>query len=265
MTLSTGKAAPAQLVDARRRPSRCSALAVASAERKDDVKLSAALTRGWSRKTRRCASRHAQDTGETLLEGQGEMHLRVAMERLTGKYGIAVDTHEPRGPLQGDDPRLGQRARPPQEAVRRPRPVRRCRARDQAAAARHGLRSSPRRSPAASCRATTSARSRTGVREYLDSGAARLPGRRRRGDADRRLLPHRRFLRHGLPHRGADRHARGHAAVPAGAARADPQGRDRRAVGGDAAGQRHRLAAARPDPRLRRAARLAGLGRGRGA
>ncbi|MBZ0230366.1 MAG: elongation factor G, partial [Bauldia sp.] len=38
---------------------------------------------------------HVQDTGETVLDGQGEMHLRVALERLTGKYGITVKTHEP--------------------------------------------------------------------------------------------------------------------------------------------------------------------------
>ena len=43
---------------------------------------------------------HVQDTGETLIEGQGEMHLRVALERLTGKYGIAVKTHEPTIPYK---------------------------------------------------------------------------------------------------------------------------------------------------------------------
>jgi elongation factor G len=35
---------------------------------------------------------HRQQTGETLLGGCGEMHLRVAVERLTGKYGLKVDT-----------------------------------------------------------------------------------------------------------------------------------------------------------------------------
>jgi elongation factor G len=31
-----------------------------------------------------------------VLHGQGEMHLRVALERLTGKFAIDVETHEPR-------------------------------------------------------------------------------------------------------------------------------------------------------------------------
>jgi elongation factor G len=40
-----------------------------------------------------------------------------------------------------------------------------------------------------------------GVRDYL-KGAARLPRGRCRGDADRRLLSHGRFLRHGVPQAG---------------------------------------------------------------
>ena len=43
---------------------------------------------------------HLQDTGETVMEGQGEMHLRVAQERLTGKYGITLRTHEPAIPYK---------------------------------------------------------------------------------------------------------------------------------------------------------------------
>ncbi len=66
-----------------------------------------------------------------------------------------------------------------------------------------------------------------GVIDALEARAARLPGGRCRGDADRRLLSHGRFLRHGVPHRRPHRHRRGAAAMPAGAARADPSGRDR--------------------------------------
>ena len=66
-----------------------------------------------------------------------------------------------------------------------------------------------------------------GRRRIPQAGAARLPGGGRRGGAGRRLLSRRRFLRHGVPHRRPHRHARGHAAVPSGAARADPQGGDR--------------------------------------
>ena len=62
--------------------------------------------------------------------------------------------------LSGDDPQIDHPARPPQEAVRRPRPVRRRGAGDQADAARHAVSNSRKRSSAARCRATISARSR---------------------------------------------------------------------------------------------------------
>ena len=42
-----------------------------------------------------------------------------------------------------------------------------------------------------------------GARDAMNARAARLSGRRRRRDADRRLLPHRQFLRHGVPRRDA--------------------------------------------------------------
>ncbi len=74
-------------------------MAVASAERKDDVKLSSALQKALEEDPSLRVT-HVQDTGETVLEGQGEMHLRVAMERLTGKYGVAVKTHEPHVPYK---------------------------------------------------------------------------------------------------------------------------------------------------------------------
>jgi elongation factor G len=98
MTLGGGKSAPAQIV-ALTLPDPVLATAVASAERKDDVKLSSALTKAIEEDPSLRVS-HSQDTAETLVEGQGEMHLRVALERLTGKYGIAVKTHEPAIPYK---------------------------------------------------------------------------------------------------------------------------------------------------------------------
>ncbi|MYZ48837.1 elongation factor G [Propylenella binzhouense] len=59
-------------------------------ERKDEVKLSAALAR-MSEEDPSLVVTHRQDTGETLLGGQGEMHLRVAVERLASKYGLGID------------------------------------------------------------------------------------------------------------------------------------------------------------------------------
>ncbi|HSG95814.1 MAG TPA: elongation factor G, partial [Afifellaceae bacterium] len=64
---------------------------IAPSERKDEVKLSAALTRMTEEDPSIIVS-HRQETGETLIGGQGEMHLRVACERLTGKYGLAIET-----------------------------------------------------------------------------------------------------------------------------------------------------------------------------
>lgn len=75
------------------------ATAVLPAERKDEVKLSAALHKIVEEDLSLKVS-HNQDSGETLVEGQGEMHLRVALERLTGKYGISIEKHEPTIPYK---------------------------------------------------------------------------------------------------------------------------------------------------------------------
>ena len=71
------------------------AIAVAPRERKDDVRLSSALTKILEEDPS-LRLHQVQETGETVLEGHGEMHLRVTLERLTGKYGIAVMTSTPR-------------------------------------------------------------------------------------------------------------------------------------------------------------------------
>ncbi len=97
-TLATGKTPPAQIATLTA-PDPVLGTAVASAERKDDVKLSTALTKALEEDPSLRIT-HSQDTGETLVEGQGEMHLRVALERLTGKYGIALKTHEPTVPYK---------------------------------------------------------------------------------------------------------------------------------------------------------------------
>ncbi|WP_026380979.1 elongation factor G [Afifella pfennigii] len=64
---------------------------VQPSERKDEVKLSAALTK-LVEEDPSLVVVHRQDTGETLVGGQGEMHLRVALERLAGKNGLAIET-----------------------------------------------------------------------------------------------------------------------------------------------------------------------------
>jgi elongation factor G len=97
-TLGTGEAAPAQVVTLVA-PEPVLGTAVAAAERKDDVKLSSAIAKVLEEDPSLRVT-HTQDTGETLVEGQGEMHLRVALERLTAKYGIAVRTHDPAVPYK---------------------------------------------------------------------------------------------------------------------------------------------------------------------
>jgi elongation factor G len=64
---------------------------VSPTERKDEVKLSSALSR-MVEEDPSLSVTHRQDTGETVLGGQGEMHLRVAIERLTGKFALKLET-----------------------------------------------------------------------------------------------------------------------------------------------------------------------------
>lgn len=75
------------------------AFAIHAGDRKDEVKLSAALAKAAEEDTglRIVVS---PETGETLLHGQGEMHLRVAVERLAGRYGLKVETRRPAVPYR---------------------------------------------------------------------------------------------------------------------------------------------------------------------
>jgi elongation factor G len=73
------------------------ATAIAAGQRKDEVRLSAALAKLVEEDASLTVEQN-QTTGETLLCGQGEMHLRVAQERLSGKYGLEVTTHTPHVP-----------------------------------------------------------------------------------------------------------------------------------------------------------------------
>ncbi len=115
------------------------AIAVSAKERKDDVKLGQALHK-LVEEDPRSSVVHNPEAHEVVAWGQGEMHLRVATERLADRFGV-VDQHRQADRRLSRDHQEGRRpARPPQEAVGRPRPVRRCRARHQAAAARRRLR-----------------------------------------------------------------------------------------------------------------------------
>ncbi len=69
--------------------------AIAAKERKDEVKLTSAIHKIIDEDPSLSLD-HNQEAGEMILQGQGEMHLRVALERLTGKFAIDVETQEPR-------------------------------------------------------------------------------------------------------------------------------------------------------------------------
>ncbi len=61
-------------------------------ERKDEVKLSSALHR-LVEEDPSLTIEHNQESGETILSGHGEMHLRVIKERLQSKYQIPVESN----------------------------------------------------------------------------------------------------------------------------------------------------------------------------
>jgi len=70
------------------------ALAVTAAARGDDVKLSGALQR-LAEEDPAIQVVHDQDTGETVLRGQGEMHIVAALDRLTRSSGLRLATARP--------------------------------------------------------------------------------------------------------------------------------------------------------------------------
>ena len=98
MTLGGGKNPPAQVV-ALSAPDPVLGTAVASAERKDDVKLSAGAHQGA--RGRPLASRHPCPGHRRDADGRaGRDAPPRGVERLTGKYGIAVKTQEPAIPYK---------------------------------------------------------------------------------------------------------------------------------------------------------------------
>ncbi len=77
-------------VETPRAPQPVYGVALVLKDRKDEVKLSAALTK-LIEEDSSLSVEHNQDTHQVVLLGQGEMHLRVALERLNRKYGVTVD------------------------------------------------------------------------------------------------------------------------------------------------------------------------------
>jgi elongation factor G len=92
-TFSTAKTAPSALVDIAPSPP-VLAMALAALDRKDDVKLGQALAR-LNEEDPSFTIVHNAQTHDTVLWGQGEMHLRVALERLKERYGVNVKSQAP--------------------------------------------------------------------------------------------------------------------------------------------------------------------------
>lgn len=92
--LAAGKVRPGAVVSIAP-PEPVHALAIAASDRKDDVRLAAALARLVEEDPALNLS-HWPELGEIRLSGQGEMHLRVALERLSGRYGVSVESRPPR-------------------------------------------------------------------------------------------------------------------------------------------------------------------------
>jgi elongation factor G len=70
------------------------AIAISAKERKDDVKLGQALNK-LVEEDPSIIVVHNPEMHEVVLWGQGEMHLRVATERLSDRFGVAIDRRTP--------------------------------------------------------------------------------------------------------------------------------------------------------------------------
>ena len=92
-TLSAGKQPHPPLAKAAPYPP-VLAIAISAKERKDDVKLGQALHR-LAEEDPSITIVHNPETHEVVLWGQGEMHLRVATEHLSDRYGIAIERRTP--------------------------------------------------------------------------------------------------------------------------------------------------------------------------
>ncbi|MDJ0735119.1 MAG: elongation factor G [Nostocaceae cyanobacterium] len=75
------------------------ALAITPEKRNDEVKLSSAIGKLLEEDPSLAWEQHG-DTHEVILWGQGEIHLRVALDRLGRKYNLPMTTHLPQVPYK---------------------------------------------------------------------------------------------------------------------------------------------------------------------
>ena len=72
-------------------------LTIAAAKRDDEVKLSSALAKVRDEDPSITVG-HDEATHELVMRGQGDIHLKVTMDRLLGKYGLEVKSARPKVP-----------------------------------------------------------------------------------------------------------------------------------------------------------------------
>lgn len=75
------------------------ALAIAPEKRNDEVKMTGALAKLIEEDPSLAWEQHG-DTHEIILWGQGEIHLKVALDRLRRKYNLPMTTHLPQVPYK---------------------------------------------------------------------------------------------------------------------------------------------------------------------
>jgi elongation factor G len=92
-TLSSGKQAHASIAEVKP-VSPVLAVAISAKERKDDVKLGQALQK-LVEEDPSLVVVHNPETHEVVVWGQGEMHLRVATERLAERFGVSIVRRPP--------------------------------------------------------------------------------------------------------------------------------------------------------------------------
>jgi elongation factor G len=71
------------------------AVALAAKARKDDVRLSGALNK-LVEEDPGLSLTHDAESRQVLLAGQGEGHVRLALERLKRRFGVEIDTEQPK-------------------------------------------------------------------------------------------------------------------------------------------------------------------------
>jgi elongation factor G len=74
-------------------------LAIAAHDRKDEVKLTGAIHKLQEEDPSLVFEQNAE-LHQIALWGQGEIHLKVAVEKLASKYGLKLDTHRPQVPYK---------------------------------------------------------------------------------------------------------------------------------------------------------------------